>query len=443
MRDLVFISYACEQVALADWLARRLTSAGYGVWMDRLKLGGGEDWPTDIQNAIRKRAGCVLALLSKASSTKRNPQGEWLVALDVSKREDIHDFLIPLKVEEMRAEEIPFTLQTINYIPFTEGWAGGLARVLRRLEDLRLPRIHEGQGPALASVIAEACDAVGPFPEMLFSNLLPVVSRPRLLRRFNSRRRLGWKGSQELALEWPHFRVDDHAVLAFEMPPESANRKFQLDEEGELEWGNGEEINGRPALHIATAIARRSVDIVLKAKRLAFDPERRAWFFPDGILTGNWLKFERADGGAGRLMSVGTVSLGRGVARREVRHHLSPSLGVFIDSGQITAFVLRLRVHITTPDKSPLSLRSYITARKRLCKRWWNEEWLNRALAVSSFLRSTEDDIVLGRERQSSFVLRGKVQQFLAPTRVMEASADALDPDEILERDDTDEDEEV
>lgn len=443
MRDLVFISYAWEQVSVADWLARRLTAAGYGVWMDRLKLGGGEDWPRDIQDAIRTRAACVLALVSRASSTKPNPRGEWLVALDVAKHESLKDFLLPLKVEEMRTEEIPFTLQTINYISFTDGWAGGLARVLKKLDELGVPRVHGTSGPALATILSEASAAVQPSPEVLFSNMLPVVARPRAFRRFECRRVLGWKQSQELALEWPHFRVGDYSVIAFEVPPEHVRRGFRLDEVEEMDWIEGGSIDGRPALHIATAIARRAVDRLMKSKRLAFDADRKTWYFPSGILAGDWLKFERADGAAGRLMAVGTVSLGRGASRREVRHHLSPSLGVFTDRGQITAFVLRLRVHITSPDKAPVSVRSYITARKRLCKRWWNEEWLNRALAVSTYLRSPDGGISLGGESQGAFVLDGRVQEFCAPTCVIEDLAKAIDPEEILERDDLDDDEEV
>lgn len=51
-RDHVFISYASEDAALAEWLARKLTAAGYGVWMDRLKLLGGDDCARDIDKAV-------------------------------------------------------------------------------------------------------------------------------------------------------------------------------------------------------------------------------------------------------------------------------------------------------------------------------------------------------------------------------------------------------
>ena len=42
-RDHIFISYATEQSALCDWIARRLAACGYAVWCDRQKLLGGEN----------------------------------------------------------------------------------------------------------------------------------------------------------------------------------------------------------------------------------------------------------------------------------------------------------------------------------------------------------------------------------------------------------------
>ena len=73
-RDHLFISYATEDAALADWFARRLASAGYAVWYDRFKLLGGEPWPQDIEAAIDQRTFRMLALISHAG--RQEPGGE-------------------------------------------------------------------------------------------------------------------------------------------------------------------------------------------------------------------------------------------------------------------------------------------------------------------------------------------------------------------------------
>src|SRR5690242_12312881 len=53
-RTHLFISYAVQDSALAGWLARKLSLAGYAVWFDRMKLLGGEPWPQDIDVAIKE-----------------------------------------------------------------------------------------------------------------------------------------------------------------------------------------------------------------------------------------------------------------------------------------------------------------------------------------------------------------------------------------------------
>src|SRR4051812_15772740 len=95
----LFISYAVEDANLADWLARKLANEGYAVWMDRLKLLGGEPWPQDIDAAIKERTFRMIGLISEHSLKKPNPSKERTLALKISRTRGIPDFLIPLKVD--------------------------------------------------------------------------------------------------------------------------------------------------------------------------------------------------------------------------------------------------------------------------------------------------------------------------------------------------------
>ena len=63
----LFISYATEDGDLAEWLTLRLTTEGYKVWCDRVKLLGGESYPRDIDKAIKTQTFRMLALISKNS----------------------------------------------------------------------------------------------------------------------------------------------------------------------------------------------------------------------------------------------------------------------------------------------------------------------------------------------------------------------------------------
>jgi len=98
-RSHLFISYAVEDGLLAKWLARKLAACGFAVWFDQMRLLGGEPWPQAIDDAIRNRTFRMLALLSEHSLRKRKPTGEREMAQRIAERENIQDFLIPLKVD--------------------------------------------------------------------------------------------------------------------------------------------------------------------------------------------------------------------------------------------------------------------------------------------------------------------------------------------------------
>jgi hypothetical protein len=127
-RDLLFISYAYEDQVFAYWLARKLASFGYGVWIDKLKILGGESWVASVEEAITERSFRVLAILSKDSIKKANPTNERTKALGVGKKLGITDFLMTLNLD---GTEPDWTLSTISYISFRESWADGLRRALK------------------------------------------------------------------------------------------------------------------------------------------------------------------------------------------------------------------------------------------------------------------------------------------------------------------------
>ena len=85
LRDHLFLSYAGEDGALAEWLTLKLVSEGYRVWCDRVKLLGGESYPKDISTAIRERTFRFVPLLSHYSIAKENPLKERTLAHAVSR----------------------------------------------------------------------------------------------------------------------------------------------------------------------------------------------------------------------------------------------------------------------------------------------------------------------------------------------------------------------
>ena len=188
-RDHIFISYATEQSALCDWLARRLAASGYAIWCDRQRLLGGENWPNDIDIAINHRTFRMLALLSRASINKHNPQGEWLKGMALGRRLNIDDFVIPLNVDGLTPDEIPWNLQPINYIPFTPNWATGLRALIKKLESVNAPRtLNEGVRLAKQSMVVG--NLIKNEPETLISNCYEITKLPRFIFKYRAMKRM-------------------------------------------------------------------------------------------------------------------------------------------------------------------------------------------------------------------------------------------------------------
>lgn len=69
----VFISYAGDDRPIVETLAHGLGRAGFQVWQDQRQLRGGQEFPAEIDRALRA-AKCVLACLSPAAVSR-----DWVI----------------------------------------------------------------------------------------------------------------------------------------------------------------------------------------------------------------------------------------------------------------------------------------------------------------------------------------------------------------------------
>jgi hypothetical protein len=105
----VFISYSRKDIGFARRLAGDLEKAGYDVWWDLTDLRGGDDWPRVIPAAI-EASQFVIVVLSPNSAISDWVEKEYTQALGLRKK------LIPVMLER---SNVPFALNTINYVDFT------------------------------------------------------------------------------------------------------------------------------------------------------------------------------------------------------------------------------------------------------------------------------------------------------------------------------------
>lgn len=384
-RDHIFISYATEQSALSDWLARKLASEGYAVWYDRLKLLGGEDWPSDIDEAIKERTFRMLALLSRESVVKPNPTGERIKGIAVGRDLGIDDFLISLNTDGLSPLEMPWNLQTINYIPFYPSWAEGLEKLLKKLESINAPRpLPEGRQLAIRSTSVSA--VVSQEPELLMSNCFRIGQLPRFVRKYRANYALSWEERRKIRQVWACRDTTPFQFLAFHEPPEDVAERHGLQFAREFDILNLEFIEEMPTRNLVVSLTHRSLEQLMKSKGLERSEESGEWYLPDGLLQGNRVWFKGIDGKTSWFSGVGERKFPTRDGGEVYRYHIAPSFGHDRASDLPNYLTLRIRIYLTDSDGTPLAPRKIRSRRKHLCKWWFNREWAARILGVMQLL---------------------------------------------------------
>lgn len=399
-QDHLFISYATEDAALAEWLALRLTAAGFKVWIDRFELLGGEQFPQDIDAAIKTKTFRLLHLVSRSSITKPNPTKERTLALNIGRARSI-DFLIPLNAEGIPAEELNWMLADLTYIPFWPSWASGFGQLLKKLETIGAPQF-EGDGRLIAASKFLPDDVLSSEPETLYSNLIPVVQEPEVIHRFRWSRTLSATENQVLIEAWPNHVTERQDGLhrrtysyAFEEPPRGLLDNFHVYREGGAVWRASQKIDGVESWQILRPLLTSTLVRAARGRGLEVsDGKPHDYYFPDGLLEEDKIWYYSYSGRRVPLQVVGERSF-RGKDR--FRYNLGFRLDFLRFSGG--ALVAKFRTRLKVTDAEGKRFDSHITAnarRKAITRTWYNADLLKRELAILSFLAQGSDAIDLG-----------------------------------------------
>ena len=179
-RNMLFLSHANpEDNLFTRWLALRLAREGYPVWSDLTKLLGGEDFWRDIEVAIRERTAKFLFVLSKTSNQKQGTLMELAVARKVGR--NIRDFVIPLRIDDIRHDDINIELQRLNCIDISKGWTTGYGSLLKKLQEDGIARDPRFTPDAVTKWWRDnysVAEGVAPTPERCASNWFEFSQLP-------------------------------------------------------------------------------------------------------------------------------------------------------------------------------------------------------------------------------------------------------------------------
>ena len=423
-RDHLFISYAWEDGAVAEWLARKLAASGYAVWIDRFKMLGGERWPKDIDRAIRERTFRMIALLSRSSLEKPNPCKERQQAIALSRERNENDFLIPLNLEGLKPTELGWELSDLNYIDFRR-WGDGFTQLQRKLESIHTPRPLGANGPAAAVATYASSDVLRTAQEKVFANCLEVTVIPDVIHRFRLQRPLLDIERRALQELWAFEPVGDSQALAFIDPPKVAVENCSIMREPGASWRDVDRIDGIRSSHVVTSLLKKSLSVKCIERGLVRSEDGGTHYFPPGLLPKERLAYRNYKGANAWVGVLGERRFGKGRSRYQ--------LGVtfWVRSDVLQGFVVetKIRLHITDPSGRALDQKSANARRKKIAKSWWNHDWLSRQLAIVHFLADHTTDrseIVVGTTPGEQVKLSGQLLQAFVSPSINDAALEPL-----------------
>lgn len=440
----LFVSYTPDDRVLADWIARKLTAEGYRVWCEHLALLGGENYPSDVDDALEHQTFRVIALYSVASLQNLEVLRQRTLALSIGEERKI-DFVIPINTDDLDVNLLDRKTRDLTFIPLYSSWASGYQQLLKKLDSLGCPKpLTDGKKMALTAI--DGRDVLSNEAELLGSNCFPVEQLPESILRFKVGKPIPSDMMWQLRFEWACRPIGDTLMLSFQSPPNWALKEYDLELSAKPPWSKMEKIDGIYSQNLVAELLRKALLVKCHEKGLLYCSETSLYYFPEGLVEGERLKYTQLDGTRNWVNATGQRTLWRPSHSEEYKYSLAPTFFVVKNLLEQNIVLLRPRIRITDVSGNPLTKRASNSRRKHLCKDWWNDAWRNRVLALSQFL-SDEDKIIIGQEEEM-IIIKASPLTMLAPQGIKEDKLDELARErkelwEMIEDDESEEDDVV
>ncbi|GKQ39680.1 FxSxx-COOH system tetratricopeptide repeat protein [Streptomyces sp. A012304] len=236
--ERVFISYAPEDRAWAEWVAWHLSDAGHRVELDVWSWDTGDDFVERMNTAL-EQATVIVALLSPAYlEPGRWTEDEWLAGLGRNGR---NGRFVPLVVEPVEADDLPAVLapllrKELHGLDETEALTALLEAVEGPKRPAGRPQFPGGAGqetpdtaprPGVSNLPRRNPDFAG--RENLLVHLRTVLLDSKRAA-IQARHGMGGVGTTETALEYAHRCADQYDVIWWTDAEDSADLVDQLAE---------------------------------------------------------------------------------------------------------------------------------------------------------------------------------------------------------------------
>lgn len=425
VRDHLFISYAWEDQVFAKWLALRLTAEGYKVWIDQMKLLGGESWPSDIDEAIKGRTFRMLGLLSRHSINKDNPKKERTLALGIAKQPGRKGFLVPINVDGLPPNELDWLTSDLTFIPFSQSWAQGLQQLLKLLDREGCPRGNVDEGRSIAARIAASSELIREEPESLVSNMCRFTSVPKVMHAYRVQPKLeyGSNALRDARRDWGFHPISPHRVLAFHPPPADLGTWLKVERAQSYRWAELDEIEGVLPHTAVSRTLRGVIEAEFKRRGFAWSGAAEGYVVPGAH--GKKVRVTLPSGKTTNVKLSGERTFFR-VGQPKQLYHYRTAVKVFIehaDDGYRAVF--RLQYDLTEPSGEPLPPTQRNSRRKHLTRGWRNYEWMVRHLAVIQLITGESGTLSSGTVPQDTVAFNCEPIVFTAGVSIDEENVKA------------------
>lgn len=398
-RDTILIDHVPADHALAAWIARRLSLAGFRTWCFGTAPLAGENVDESIRKLIEARAIQYLPIISDTSLAVSLFNERCIIA------STSRDFVLPCSTSASYEIPLPTRLASLAHGNFINSWNVGLGDILKRLRTLGIsPSLDSERGKQIALRDYLPARVTIANPEPVFANVFPL-QLPKTMLVFDLPHPLSEADTFQLRLHWAFAKLSANRLVAFCPPPEQSLSVVKVERTPEFAWADIPQKDGKRTFDIAKELAWRSLEVACAQKGLKYCLHRKVFYFQRSA-SGEWNQsIQHVDGRPTTVQLTGERTKGWGERASPFAYQLAPQFRPQRDHDGTWNVIVRIYIRVTTPAGEVFEGKEIGRRRKIVSKSWWNKQWLARLLGVVQALESTKGRIEIGEGSRAVVML--------------------------------------
>lgn len=394
-RDTILIDHVDADHALATWLSRRLTLAGYRTWCRGTAPMAGENPDDSVRKLIELRGRQYLPVISQASLS----DALLLERCALAAAKD--SFVLPCSCTSGFEARLPSRMKSLAAANFDESWNDGLTQVLARLASLGVQPDLEGDlGRQIALRDYLPTRVTVAKPETVYANMF-ALQLPAGMLIHDLTRSLREAEKAALRAQWAFVELGSDRLVSFAPHPPGSLPLRDRRQHIEFSWADTSHRDGKPTEDLAKELTRRSLELVCIQKGLKYCADRDVFYFPERE-DGEWSQpFRHVDGRTTRVQLTGERTKTRGDNVRVTLYQLAPRFRPQREPDGAWNVVLNMYVRVTDAQGKPYELKEITRHRKAVTKSWWNNHFLARMLGVIQALETSPGRIEVGEGKRA------------------------------------------